>query len=119
MVCALSVLELGLSVVRYVKDKTQVIFAERKQAISTNPDKTDPARQISKVYGDLGLLMSWFYQPHDQTKTHSLCLIPHYVDMRSPFVRLIRQQWKGSHVIDIAGPLFAIAYGGQSRTWRY
>jgi pyruvyltransferase len=93
--------------------KTQVIFAERgpvsyKQAISTNPDKTDPARQISKVYGDLGLLMSWFYQPHDQTKTYSLCLIPHYIDMRSPFVRLIRQQWKGSHVIDIEGPLFAI-----------
>ena len=93
--------------------KTKVIFAVRgpvsyKQAISINRYKTDPARQISKVYGDLGTLMSWFYQPHDQTKTHSLCLIPHYVDMKSPFVRLILREWKGSHVIDIQSPLFAI-----------
>ena len=93
--------------------KTEVIFAQRgpvsyEQAISTNPDKTDPARHVAKVCGDLGMLMSWFYQPHDQTKSHSLCLIPHYVDVTSPFVRLIRREWKGSHVIDMLDPLFAI-----------
>jgi hypothetical protein len=104
---------------------TEILFAERgpvsyKQAISTNPvDKTDASankRQISKVYGDLGLLMSWFYQPHKQTKIHPLCLIPHYVDTKSPFVSLILQDWKGgsshshskAHLIDIQAPLFSI-----------
>ena len=53
------------------------------------------AQSVSPVYGDPGLLMSWYYQPHNQTKSYSLCLIPHYAETRaSPLVDIVNR-WKG------------------------
>ena len=89
---------------------TEKVFALRgpdsyKIAMST---KSSDAQTISHVYGDPGLFMSWYYQPHNQIKAHSLCLIPHYADSSSPVVRSIMANWNGSHLIDIRAPLFDI-----------
>jgi hypothetical protein len=64
------------------------------------------------VFGDAGLLMSWYYQPHDNRPKHELCLIPHYVDQRDPMVRRLRRMYylkhNKIHVIEIQNRLFRI-----------
>jgi pyruvyltransferase len=90
--------------------ETERVFALRGPT-SFRIAKTSPfqAQQtVAPVYGDPGLLMSWFYQPHNQAKNYSLCLMPHYADTRaSPLVSIL-SQWKGVHQLDIRGPLFEI-----------
>ena len=56
--------------------------------------------------------MLWYYQPHNQTMPHSLCLILHYVDSNSPVLCSImaaKLEWLVlPHLIDIWAPLFDI-----------
>ena len=68
---------------------------------------------MHKVYGDSGSLLSWFYQPHDQTKKYPLCVLPHHLDWdkKVPFLTRMDEWWDGDTPfrIDIMQPLFKIA----------
>ena len=67
---------------------------------------------IPKVFGDIGSLISWFYQPRNKNKRYDLCLIPHYVDAEeSELLTRTLEPWKNSNnhlVINIKDPLFTI-----------
>lgn len=84
--------------------ETETVFALRgpqsyKMARETS---TDASQAVSPIYGDPGLLMSWYYQPYNQTKSYSLCLIPHYSESRASQLVDIATKWKGTvHQIDI------------------
>jgi pyruvyltransferase len=52
--------------------------------------------------------MSWYYQPHNQTKAYSLCLFPHYADAASQFVKRMLANQPNTHKLDIRAPLFDI-----------
>ena len=68
-------------------------------------------QKIDRVFGDVGSLISWFYQPHDHNKTYELCLLPHYADNRVNFVKRASQWWDGHgtyHILNIMHPLLDI-----------
>lgn len=94
---------------------TEVVFATRGphtyNAFMKSPELS-PVSKVNPVFGDVGSLLSWFYQPHDQSKKHSLCLIPHYADDRRSFVKRIKEWWNGTyHILNILDPLFDIVDG--------
>lgn len=96
------------------KDKAnhfmEMVFATRGPRTYENVSSSmSPGAKVSRVFGDAGSLLSWYYQPHNQTKTYSLCLLPHYGDKTVPFVKRIAEWWNGSYfIIDIMAPLFDI-----------
>lgn len=87
---------------------TEKVFALRGPESYNIAQSSPYATTVSKVYGDPGLLMSWYYQPHNQTKSYSLCLIPHYVETNAPALAGILSGWNGAHQLNIKDPLFHI-----------
>lgn len=57
--------------------------------------------ECPEVYGDPSLLYPLFYQPRAE-KTHSLGIVPHYVDFDNPWVNKIARV-PGVKIIDIRG----------------
>jgi len=100
-----------ISSTKKLAKETEKVFALRGPN-SYKMAKSSPyaaSQSVSPVYGDPGLFMSWYYQPHNQTKSYSLCLIPHYSETRaSPLVDIL-SQWEGVHQIDMKmDPIFHI-----------
>lgn len=90
--------------------ETEKVFALRGPA-SYKIAKSSPhsaTQSVSPVYGDPGLFMSWYYQPHNQTKSYSLCLMPHYSEPYESVLVDIKAKWNGVHQIDLKDPLFQI-----------
>ena len=96
------------------KGTTEVVFATRGPRSFEDYSSTAPKGSLLyKVYGDSGSLLSWFYQPHDQSKKYPLCVLPHHIDWdsRAPFLTRMGEWWDGPEPkrIDIMQPLFKIA----------
>lgn len=87
---------------------TKHVFALRGP-VSRAQALASPQRsaEVPPVYGDLGSLASWYYQPHEQRRTYNICFIPHMSDggIRTPFMRRVTR-WPGVRVISIFSRIF-------------
>lgn len=56
-----------------------------------------------EVYGDPALLVPYFYRPTAETsRKRNICVVPHYKDIVSPALAVIRQNQPGLKFLDIA-----------------
>ena len=94
-----------------LNDGVRKIFALRgpvsyRQAMATSAHPDAISKRVDKVYGDVGSLMSWFYQPHTSTRIYDLCLLPHYIDAGAHIVHLTHSKVNNSRILKIESPLF-------------
>ena len=94
-----------------LQPSTEKLFAMRgpvsRAQVQASPRLHPRLGEVPRVYGDLGSLMAWYYQPRVQTRTYNICFIPHMSDggMRTPFMRRAAE-WPGVKVISIFSRLF-------------
>lgn len=96
---------------RKLARETEKVFAIRgpkSYKIATESLTTPDTQSVTQAYGDPGLLISWYYQPHNQTKTYSICLIPHYAENDAPALKDIVTHWSNVHVLNMRNPIFSI-----------
>jgi pyruvyltransferase len=102
---------------RKLRSNTQEVFAIRgpvsyqQYQNETNASARPSKARVSKVYGDAGTLMSWYYQPHNQTKRYSLCIMQHFREVGvAPVVAHLLAHWEFGKIrtLDIYGNLFTI-----------
>ena len=96
------------------KSTTEVVFATRgPRSFEDFSATAAKGSLLYKVYGDSASLLSWYYQPHDQTKKYPLCVLPHHTDWdhKAPFLTRMNEWWDGPEPkrINIMQPLFKIA----------
>ena len=86
---------------RYYAVRGPKSWAQLREATA----QATPRPTIPAIFGDAGALAAWFYQPHNQTKRHELCFVPHYVD--EPVARRAAS-WRGATLLSMRLPLFGL-----------